>query len=55
MTVNKLTIWQSIEVLTNAILNMKKELSLIKSIASDQEVTLEKGKELLGGIYECKF
>ncbi|NSM56842.1 hypothetical protein HET73_05635 [Wolbachia endosymbiont of Atemnus politus] len=55
MTDNKLTIWQSIEVLTKAILNTQKELSLIKNIASDQDVTLEKGKELLSGIYEANF
>nr|WP_250296826.1 hypothetical protein [Wolbachia endosymbiont of Oedothorax gibbosus] len=55
MTDNKLTVWQSIEVLTKAILNMQKELSLIKNIASDQDITLEKGKELLSGIYEANF
>ncbi len=55
MTDNKLTVWQSIEVLTKTILNMQKELSLIKSTASDQNVTLEKGKELLSGIYEANF
>ncbi len=55
MTDNKLTVWQSIEVLTKAILNMQKKLSLIKNIASDQDITLEKGKELLSGIYEANF
>ncbi|WP_264328708.1 hypothetical protein [Wolbachia endosymbiont (group A) of Andrena hattorfiana] len=55
MTDNKLTVWQSIEVLTKAILNMQKELSSIKNIALDQDVTLEKGKELLSGIYEANF
>jgi hypothetical protein len=35
---------------------MQKELSLIKNIASDQNITLEKEKELLpNGIYEAKF
>jgi hypothetical protein len=55
LTDNKLTVWQSIEVLTKAILNMQKELSSIKNIALDQDVTLEKGKELLSGIYEANF
>lgn len=55
MTDNKLTLWQSIEVLTKTILNMQKELSLIKNTASDQDVTLEKGKELSSGIYEANF
>ncbi|WP_395463056.1 hypothetical protein [Wolbachia endosymbiont of Cantharis cryptica] len=55
MTDNKLTVWQSIEVLTKAILNMQKELSSIKNIALDQDVTLEKGKELSNGIYEANF
>lgn len=55
MTDNKLTVWQSIEVLTKAILNMQKELSSIKNIALDQDVTLEKGKELLSGTYEANF
>lgn len=55
MTDNKLTVWQSIEVLTKAILNMQKELSSIKNIALDQDITLEKGKELLSGIYEANF
>ncbi len=55
MTDNKLTVWQSIEVLTKTILNMQKELSSIKNIALDQDVTLEKGKELLSGIYEANF
>ncbi len=34
---------------------MQKELSSIKNIALDQDVTLEKGKELLSGIYEANF
>ncbi len=34
---------------------MQKKLSLIKNIASDQDITLEKGKELLSGIYEANF
>ncbi|WP_168455496.1 hypothetical protein [Wolbachia endosymbiont of Ctenocephalides felis wCfeJ] len=55
MADNKLTIWQSIEVLTKAILNMRKELNLIKNISTGQEVTLEKGKELSSGIYEANF
>ncbi|MGL9762637.1 MAG: hypothetical protein ACR5LB_11060 [Wolbachia sp.] len=46
LTDDKLTVWQSIEVLTKIILNMQKELSLIKNMALDQDVTLEKGKEL---------
>ncbi|BET29540.1 MULTISPECIES: hypothetical protein [Wolbachia] len=55
MTDNKLTLWQSIEVLTKTILNMQKELSLLKNTALDQDVTLEKGKELSSGIYEANF
>ncbi|WP_246209609.1 hypothetical protein [Wolbachia endosymbiont of Atemnus politus] len=55
LTDNKLTIWQSIEVLTKAILNMQKELSIIKNIALDQNVTLEKRNELSRGIYEANF
>ncbi|KLT22663.1 hypothetical protein wVul_1028 [Wolbachia endosymbiont of Armadillidium vulgare str. wVulC] len=55
MTDNKLTVWQSIEVLTKTILNMQKELSLIKNTALDQDITLEKGKELSSGIYEANF
>ncbi|MDG7053267.1 MAG: hypothetical protein LKM45_05320 [Wolbachia endosymbiont of Alcedoecus sp.] len=55
MTDNKLTVWQSIEVLTKTILNMQKELSLIKNMALDQDVTLEKGKKLSNGIYEANF
>nr|WP_255563430.1 hypothetical protein [Wolbachia endosymbiont of Bemisia tabaci] len=55
MTDNKLTLWQSIEVLTKTILNMQKELSLLKNTALDQDVTLEKGNELSSGIYEANF
>nr|WP_246226417.1 hypothetical protein [Wolbachia endosymbiont of Madathamugadia hiepei] len=55
MTDDKLTVWQSIEVLTKAILNMQKELSLIKNMALDQDITLEKGKELSNGISEANF
>ncbi|WP_353277644.1 hypothetical protein [Wolbachia endosymbiont (group B) of Villa cingulata] len=47
MNDNKLTVWQSIEVLTNTILNMQKELSLIKNTSLDQDVTLEKGRVTL--------
>ncbi len=34
---------------------MQKELNLIKNTALDQNVTLEKGKELSNGIYEANF
>ncbi|WP_174855532.1 hypothetical protein [Wolbachia endosymbiont of Ctenocephalides felis wCfeT] len=52
---DSLTVWQSIEILTKAILNMQEELSLIKNINPDQNVTLEKGKELSNNIYEAKL
>ncbi|UIP92979.1 hypothetical protein JSQ73_001180 [Wolbachia endosymbiont of Anopheles demeilloni] len=55
MNDNKLTVWQSMEVLTNTILNMQKELSLIKNTSLDQDVTLEKGKELSSSIYEANL
>ncbi|APR99065.1 hypothetical protein [Wolbachia endosymbiont of Folsomia candida] len=47
---SSLTVWQSIEILTRAILSMQKELG------ANQKITLKKGAELLpNSIYEAKL
>lgn len=50
-----LTIWGAVDTFAQAILKMQQELRLIKNALSDQQITLEKGKELPPDKYEANF
>ncbi|WP_333023393.1 hypothetical protein [Wolbachia endosymbiont of Pentidionis agamae] len=52
---SQFTVWQSIEILTNAVLNLQKGTKLLENAISQHKLSIEKGNSLQNGMYEASL